>query len=370
MIEAKRFSGIEISLIRQVMASAPPDAINMALGELRFPLDPLFKKHAESRLWAEEAFYTTNAGQMQLREQIAASYGADISPNQICVTNGAEEAIFLSLFSLSNPGDIVAIPDPDYTAYPAIAKLMQTEVRRLSFEPDLRTVNWDRWEQILSNQVRFLLLSLPQNPSGFFFNASELERLAGICNRYKITVIIDEIYKELCFGVSPPRALDYFEKLILIGGLSKSHCLSGWRIGWVLAPIGIASTIIKAKQYVSTCSGWMAQELAKLAFSETGEAAKLRIKEQLETCRNYTQNELLSVISPERLFFPSAGPYMMLDVQADDLNFCRELAQKGVITVPGTAFGEVCKGLIRLNCALPPAELSAGLGILKGTLSQ
>ncbi|HOH46228.1 MAG TPA: pyridoxal phosphate-dependent aminotransferase [Candidatus Cloacimonadota bacterium] len=370
MTEANRFSGIELSLIRQVMASAPPDAINMALGELRFPLDPIFKQYAQSKLWETEAFYTPNAGQMELRELIAASYGPDISAHRICVTNGAEEAIFLSLFALSNPGDVVAIPDPDYTAYPAIAGLMQNEVRRLSFESDLKTVNWDRWEQILSNQVRFLILSLPQNPSGFYFNASELEKLASLCNRFGITVVIDEIYRELCFGDTPPQALDYFEKLVLIGGLSKSHCLSGWRIGWVLAPVEVASTLVKAKQYVSTCSGWMAQELAKLAFSEAGNLSNQKIKQQLANCRSYTQTELLSVISPERLFYPSAGPYMMIDVQTDDMAFSKELAKQGLITVPGTAFGQVCKGLIRINCALPSAELTSGCHILKGVLSQ
>lgn len=351
------------------MNNAPQGAINMALGELRFPMPEILRAYALDVIKTGEPQYTPNAGIPELRTAIAASYCDKYSPEQICVCNGAEEAIFISLFACSNPGDKVAIPDPDYPAYQSIAKLLQLETVSLSFEPDLRSINWERWEQILCQDIRFIILSSPQNPSGYIFSAGDMVHLAQICNNKGITIIIDEIYKDLCFGEAPPQIIDYLNRVIQIGGLSKSHCLSGWRIGWIASPPEISPTMAKAKQYISTCSSWLAQKLAVFALSEEGMQTNLSIREQLAECRVYTKNKLLSVISADRLFYPSAGPYMLIDVQRNDLDFCTDLASKGLICVPGSAFGKLTKGLIRINCALPPVELQQACSILKRVLS-
>lgn len=370
MIEADRFNGIELSLIRQVMAQAAPNSINMALGELQYPMPLALKKQAHILLESGDAVYTPNAGLAELRKAIVAYYGSHISPEQLCVTNGVEEAIFISLFSLSNPGDKIAIPDPDYTAYPAIAGLLGLPVVRLGFEADLKTVDWDRWEQIISMGIKFLLLSNPQNPSGKYFKQSELTRLAEIANRYGIIVIIDEIYRELSFGERQESAIGLFEHCIVLGGLSKSHCMSGWRLGWILSDVQTVTTATKAKQYVSTCAHWLSQNLAIYALSYEGMKAADDIRTKLYRSKELAGNYLLRHINPERVFIPQAGPYMMIDIHGDDLVFAQEMAARGLIVVPGSAFGKLCRGLIRINFALEEPLLIEGLKVLAEGLDR
>ena len=364
LIEARRFEGLDISLIRQIIALAPESAINMAFGELNFPMPSTMRDYACKLLRASNPCYTPNAGFAELRESIASYYGPGVDKNQICVCNGVEEALFISLYGLCNPSDKIAIPDPEYPAYPALASLMEAETVRLGFEADLRTINWECWEQILAMDLKFLVFSNPQNPSGYVYDDQDLIQLSAICNHYGITVIADEIYRDLCFGEAIPRLTDYFEQLVIVGGLSKSHLMSGWRLGWIYAPKEIAATTIKAKQYISTCSNWLSQKLALYALGSEGQNVLEEVRQNLHNCRVYAKNRLLETISPERLFYPTATPYMMIEVLADDMEKAQSLAAAGLITVPGRAFGKVSQGLIRINCALPHHELVRACDIL------
>lgn len=356
--EARRLQGLELSLIRQIIQTAPPGAINLALGELGFPLPEILRQKALKLLREATPVYTPNAGIPELREAIANLYpGCD--PESVCVCNGVEEAIFVSMLTLLDPGDKVAIPDPDYPAYPAIAKILDCEVIRLPFADDLLSVDWNVWESLLKSGVKALILSHPSNPCGHIFSAEEVERLVNICEASGITLIVDEIYGSLAFEGSVPSFYGHTRNLFVLGGLSKSHCMSGWRIGWTVSPPELASAVIKARQYVSTCSNWLSQHLAVFALSESGSVAAVDVLEQLKTSRKLA----LRMLEPYRkdLLVPTATPYLMLRVKGDDLQLCRNLASKGVICVPGRAFGAASQGWIRLNIAVPPNKLETAL---------
>lgn len=356
--ESARLGRIELSLIRQVMQSAPPDAINLALGELGFTLPDLLRSKALELLQQATPRYTPNAGIPGLRQAISDHYHGS-SAEQVCVCNGVEEALFVTLQAILDPGDLVAVPDPDYPAYSAICKLMDASVMRLPFESDILSVNWDEWDRLLTPQVKALVFSHPSNPCGHVFSAEELERLVCLCEERGIILIVDEIYKHLWFDHAPPGFFGKAEGIFILGGLSKSHCMSGWRIGWVLSPLVLAASVIKARQYVSTCSNWLSQHLAEYALSPDGMQAADEVMEQLKACRSLAREKL----SPfhQQALFPSASPYMMLKVNGDDLSICRDLAAKGVICVPGIAFGEVTKGWLRLNYAVPQEILAPAL---------
>ena len=371
MIESNRFKGIEISLIRQVINLAPPGAINMALGELGYPLPAPLREQAHVLLDCGTAVYTPNAGLPELRELIAQQYLDASTPDQICVCNGAEEAVFLTMLAITNPGDTIAIVDPDYTAYPAIAQILGCNVLSLPYAPDLISIDWEHWDRLLGEaKATVLLLSKPQNPSGKYFNHDELNSLSTICNRHRIALVVDEIYRDLYFAEPIPRPGDRFEQLIRIGGVSKSHCMSGWRLGWVNAPSQISPSIIKAKQYVSTCAHWLSQKLAVQALSPRGMAANEDIRNRLKQDREYALDELKQLLAPCSVHAPQAGPYIMIKTPWDDLELAASLAKQGLIVVPGSAFGLLGKNWLRLNFAVHDQQLRRGLQILIESLNN
>jgi len=342
------------------MNSAPPGAINLALGELGFPMPQALKDKAIELLNSGNPAYTPNAGIPELRQAVADRHNA--KPQEVLITNGAEEALFITLMSLINPNDTVAIPDPDYTSYTSIARICQAKIVRLPFVHCFKEIAWDLWEAAFKQGVKAIVLSAPSNPSGFCFDQLSASRFAELCNRYGVIVIVDEIYARLYFKEASVSLQGKVDRLIRIGGLSKSHALSGWRLGWVLAPEAITASFVKARQYVSTCSHWLSQFLAVYALSEAGMLLAEGIRQSLALNRNsilqrfYAQkpNDVLAIHAP------NASPYLLLQVE-DDLLYAAALATKGVITVPGRAFGDSTKGWIRLNYGIDPTQLQQAL---------
>ena len=365
LTESRRLRDIELSLIRRIMQDAPPDAINLALGELGFPLPDILRQKALELLREATPVYTPNAGLPELRAAIASQYPG-CTADQVCVCNGVEEAIFVSLLALLDPGDLVAIPDPDYPAYPAIVKILECKVIRLPFESDLSSVDRELWARQLNTGVKALILSHPSNPAGHLFSEEEMLWLVETCHAQGITLVVDEIYSRLLFQgqLASPYGLD--RDIVFLGGLSKSHCMSGWRIGWAVSPPELAGAVIKARQYVSTCSNWLSQQLAVFALSAEGRVAADEVLAELQACRRLAREKL----EPwgEALLAPDATPYLMLRVKGDDLRICSNLASRGVICVPGSAFGERSRGWLRLNYAVGRDKLAQALEIINDEL--
>ncbi|MDZ4122185.1 MAG: pyridoxal phosphate-dependent aminotransferase, partial [Candidatus Cloacimonadaceae bacterium] len=292
MIEANRISKLELSLIRRIVNSAPEGSINLALGELGYPFPEKLRQEAIRIVSNGSPRYTPNAGLEDLRAAIAGYYENRISPNQVCVTGGAEEAIYTLLTALINRDDAVAIPDPDYPAYQAIATIMEARVVRLPYERDLLTIDWDKWEALLSGNVKLLILSNPKNPTGLYFSADERKRLFEICTKHNVIIAVDEIYKELHLDSDPGSMCNMGEQVFVISGLSKSHLMSGWRLGWIVSPSGFAASIVKTRQYISTCANWIAQKLAIYALSSEGMSILPLVRQMLCDTQTLAVNAL------------------------------------------------------------------------------
>ena len=368
-IESRRLASIELSLIRKVMQAAPPGAINLALGELGFPMPRILKEKACEILYSGTPVYTPNAGLPELREAIANDYAGGIQANQVCVCNGAEEAVYIAVMALINEGDVIAIPDPDYTAYPSIAAINGAIVKRLPFTGTFNDIDFRQWEAILKQDVKLVLLSSPSNPTGFCFSEAQAKQFGEICNRYGIIVIVDEIYRRLYFDSAPPSLQGYVQRLICVGGISKSHCLSGWRLGWIVAAPEILPAMIKAKQYISTCSHWLSQKLAVFALSEAGLQEAENIRRALLQNRDYFVGELCRNLPGHVVGYhsPGATPYIMLQVNMDDMAFAESLSVRGVISVPGSAFGISTRNWVRINIGVQPLLLKQALAIMLET---
>jgi len=364
LTEASRWQGVELSLMRSVMAKAPTDAVNLALGELGFPIPPNLREHAIELMERGTPVYTPNAGLPELRESIAATYGPDADPGNVCVCNGAQEALFLSLFSIIEAGDKVAIPDPDYSAYGSILNILGANIIRLPMQRQMKSVDWDKWRAMLQPGVKALVLSSPNNPCGYFLNDMDAKELSLLCAEFGIAVIVDEIYKGLCFAGTPASLAGKVEKLFIVSGLSKSHCMSGWRLGWVLCPPWLAATLTKAKQYVSTCSGWLSQRLAVFALGKEGQSAAYQVFDKLLDSRGVALSILDAYVPSHILHMPDATPYLMLRCASDDLAVAARLAAKGVIVAPGSAFGKLSAGMLRINYGVEGELLAKGLQVI------
>lgn len=337
--------------MRRIMAAAPADALNLAIGELTYPLPKALAEYARELLLTETPRYTPNAGLSTLRDHVAAYYDFRIDASQVCITNGAEEALYITLTALVNDRDLIAIPDPDYPAYPAIAAMVNARIVRLPYEPDLISIDWERWEKLLSTGVKICLFSHPANPHGRYFQDDEINRLIDLCESYGIVLIVDEIYRELYFKRKPASFAGRYDRLIVVGGVSKSHCMSGWRIGWIISPPSFAGSVIKTRQYISTCSNWLSQMLAVFALSPEGMTLVETIRQRLRLSHKLAIKYIGDKIPNLFVHTPNASPYLMINIGEDDIVYATRLAQTGIITAPGSAFGMVTNGWIRINAS-------------------
>ncbi len=367
LTEAVRFEGIELSLMRRIIAAAPKGATNLALGELSYELPVNLKEEAQRLLDEHTPRYTPNAGLLELREQIAALY-EDAILEQAIVTNGAQEALFLSLFSLINPGDTVAVLEPDYPAYTSILKLLGAQIVRIPMNRDLRSVDWERHWEFLEKEAKAFILSSPNNPSGFFLKDEDADCLEAICSNSNLAVIVDETYRGLCFAGSPATLSGRVENLFTIGSLSKTHCMSGFRLGWVVVPENFSATLTKAKQYVSTCTPSLDQRLAVFALGPGGKAATDQIFIQLLQSRGAALAFLKANWPADTLHIPDATPYIMLRCDRDDVELAEQLASMKVIVTPGSAFGANTAQMLRINYAIDAEELIPALEIITNEL--
>lgn len=347
---------LEVSQIRQIMNAAPRDAINLGLGEIRFPLEESLKEAAEKIIRTENLYYTPNAGLPELREQISLYYNLEFNQN-ICVTTGAEEALFATLFTYLNPGDEVVLADPGFVAYQTIIKMLQAKPVCFHLNPVYFHFEPEKFRAKISENTKIVLLNNPLNPTGTTYSEKDLIQISQICVENNILLIVDEVYRELYLDCRPCSILDINPHSLAISSLSKSHGLSGWRLGWIAsANPELVKPIIKTHQYICTCANAMAQKLALVVFSEPGDRALENIRQKLLNNRKIVGNFI-----PENYLLPNAShPYFLVKVK-NDKEVTENLLQQKVIVIPGSVFGENAKNWIRINYGISAELLETGL---------
>lgn len=368
---SKRLENVQKSIIRQIYDSASQNAINLGLGEIQFPTPNLIRLKAKQAINQGEIFYTPNAGIPELRKAIASSYNSNskIEWENICVTNGAQEAIFAVLFSLIDPGDEVLIADPTFLAYKTIAEMLGAKIKTfpLKAENGFRLRMPDLKKQISKN-TKILILNHPANPTGIAFDSEDITEITDICKKNETILLVDEVYKEVYLQKEIPSFCSSYDKTIIISGLSKSFCMTGWRIGWIVAQKELLNKFTIAHQYISTCASAISQKAAIKAFSEKGQTTITHLRKQLLKNYLFCLKYLKEFIEPNTQISPDAAPYLMLNIYQDDISFCKSLGKKGVIVIPGSAFGKESQGFIRISYALNQKKLRMGLKILKSNL--
>ncbi len=357
---------IQKSLIRQIFDSAPKNSINFGLGEIQFPTPKILCKYAKEILNDRNIRYTPNAGLFELREAISNYYQNTIPTENVCVTCGAEEAVYATLVSILNPEDEVILANPCFLAYGSIIEMLNGIPVYFDLNPQQNfKLDKNSFLNRITQKTKAVLLNNPSNPLGIIFSKDEIKFILETCHIHNILIIVDEIYRELFLNEKTPSFLELTENVIVISGISKSHCMTGWRLGWVASHQKyLVEKIITAHQYICTCAPFLSQKVAVKALSEEGmksaEEIRIKLKRNYEFLIKYFYENHIEYKALKK----ASSPYFFVNFGIDDKKLSRDLLDKGVIVIPGTAFGSNGKNWIRINYGVEREILKKGLKII------
>jgi aspartate aminotransferase len=371
--EATRMAGIRRTLIREIFDSAPPGAINLGLGQPDLPTPAVAALAGIGAIVEGRTGYTSTSGDPELRAAVARRYAKLTSgPEGVVITVGSQEALFAASLTLVDAGQEVLYPDPGYPAYAAVARLLGAvpvpyPLRR---EHGFRLRADDVVER-LSPRTAVVILSAPGNPTGACHRAVELARLLGVLAERDVPWISDEVYAGLCYDPDAAAPVDHARSAgLVISSLSKDMSMTGWRVGWVAGPPALIARVVAAHQYLVTCAPSVSQRAALAAFTPAGVAVQRAYLERFAARRTLMGAELARI--PRIRFDPPDGAfYYFVDVAAygDCLELSRRiLARRGVITIPGVAFGEGGRGNLRLSFAATEEHIRQGIAAIAAEL--
>ncbi|MFC3927371.1 pyridoxal phosphate-dependent aminotransferase [Streptococcus caprae] len=375
---------IEVSMIRQFdqSISSIPGIIKLTLGEPDFTTPDHVKEAAKAAIDANKSYYTGMAGLVELRQAAAdfvqEKYNLHYNPdNEILVTIGATEALSATLTAILEPGDKVLLPAPAYPGYEPIINLVGAEVVEIDTRANDFVLTPEMLEEAIlaeGDKLKAVILNYPANPTGITYSRQEIEDLAEVLKKYEIFVICDEVYSELTYTEQGHVSLGEYlpDQAIVISGLSKSHAMTGWRIGLIFAPAVFTAQIIKSHQYLVTAATTNAQYAAIEALTVGKDDAQV-MKEQYIIRRDYIIEQMTAmgfhIIKPTGAFYIFAK--IPVAEGQDSFRFLQKFAQeKAVALIPGVAFGQYGEGYLRISYAASMENIRTAMTRLKEFMEQ
>ncbi|WP_334340596.1 aminotransferase class I/II-fold pyridoxal phosphate-dependent enzyme [Companilactobacillus sp. HBUAS56275] len=354
-----------------------PGLIKLTLGEPDFNVPEHVKTAAIESIKDNDSHYSAQKGIIELREAISKylskRFDIDYDPEtEIIVTIGATEAIFDSLAAIINPGDKVLIPTPTFALYIPIVKILGGIPVQINTTDDDFRLTGKKLREVIAREgadkVKVLILNFPGNPTGFVYSRDDLQEIIDVVKDKEMYVISDEIYAELTYGqehISLAKLMP--GKTILINGLSKSHAMTGYRIGYIAAPKDFITNAAKMHAFVVTAPSNPAQYAAKEALLN-GIDDPIPMREIYQKRRDYIVehlNELgYETILPEGAFYTFSKIPTEFNLSA--IEFANKLAEEGKVGVtPGTAFGEGGEGHFRMSYASSMDDIKEAMKRLK-----
>lgn len=352
-----------------------PGIVRLTLGEPDFNTPEHVKQAAIESIEADESHYAPSNGTLALRtaaaEFLAAKYDVHYDPaSEVIITAGATGGIYTALTSILNPGDEVLIPTPIFPLYIAIVKLSGATPVFMDTSDNGFVLSPDQLQTTLAAhpKTKAVVLNFPSNPTGVTYRHDDLKALAAVLANQPIFVLSDEIYSELTYGEPHESIANYLPtQTILLNGVSKSHAMTGWRIGIMCAPKAITAQLGKIHQFTVTSTTTNAQAAATEALKNGLDDAQV-MKREYQERRDYLYDAL------NDLGFQSAKPegafYLFSKIPAglpqNSMAFCRELAHEArVALIPGSSFGPGGEGYVRISYAASMADLKTAVTRLR-----
>lgn len=361
----KQLDKIQVSLIRQFdqAISTIPGVLRLTLGEPDFTTPEHVKEAAKRAIDQNRSYYTGMSGLLTLRQAasdfVREKYQLDYAPeNEILVTIGATEALSATLTAILEEGDKVLLPAPAYPGYEPIVNLVGAEVVEIDTTENGFVLTPEMLEKAILEQrdkLKAVILNYPANPTGITYSREQLEALAAVLRKYEIFVVCDEVYSELTYTGKNHVSLGTMlrDQAIIINGLSKSHAMTGWRLGFIFAPANFTAQLIKSHQYLVTAANTMAQHAAVEALTAGKNDAEPMKKEYIQR-RDYIIEKMTNlgfeIIKPDGAFYIFAK--IPAGYNQDSFAFLKDFAQKKAVAfIPGAAFGRYGEGYVRISYA-------------------
>ena len=369
-----RASDLTPSNIREIAESAlgRPDVIPLWFGEGCWPSPDVAVEAARRALADGDHFYQPNSGKPELREEISAYhrriYGVDVDPSRITVTASGMQALALVAQALVDPGDRAVVIGPIWPNIRETLRISGAVVAEHTLRPDGSrwTLDVGRLLDEVGDRTRLLFLNSPGNPTGWTIGPEELDAVVEHCRRHRVWLVADDAYSRLCYGRPyAPFALSRTgpdDPVISVNTFSKAWSMTGWRLGWIVAPADLEATLAMLTEFnIAGVPGFV--QAAGLAALRHGEPDVALLQSRLEALRPLVGRHLAGVpgvryLEPEGAFYSFFG----VDGMTDSVATAKEiLATCGVGLAPGRAFGPGGEGHLRLCFAQPAETLTTAL---------
>lgn len=365
-------STMAIDALAKQMKADGVDVIGFGAGEPDFNTPDHIKAAADRAIAGNLTRYTPASGTLALKEAVCQRMredcGVEYKPSQVVVSTGAKHCVYLALRALVNPGDEVILPAPYWVSYLELIKMVGGRPVVVSAgEKDGFKITAEQLAAAITPKTKALILNNPGNPTGMVYHREELEAIARVCVEHDLYVISDEVYYGLMYDGEPfvsAAALgrNVKDRVILVNGVSKSYAMTGWRLGWVMAPKEMLQPLVKIHQF-GIMSAPTVSQFAGIEAMRTGKQDIKYMREQYDMRRRFMYQRLQEIgmpcFEPEGAFyiFPSIQNYM-----EDDEAFCDQLLRKKkVAVVPGSAFGESGRGHVRISYSYSMMHLETAM---------
>lgn len=381
--QADRLYNVPMSKTRAIFAKCAElrrqgiEVTALTLGEPDFETPEYVKDACKRALDLNLTKYEDNNGPLELRqaicEKLRVENALEYTPAEISVTTGVAQGMFAAILSFLNPGDEIIVPDPVYLTYSAIPNIAGAVIKnyRLLEENDYQ-VDLKELEDIVTDKTKMIVIVSPSNPTGGILDRKSLENIADIAKKHDLIVLSDEIYERLTYDEDKPAVSiaglpGMKERTIVLNGLSKSMAMTGWRIGYIAAPLEAMEPINRMTFYMTAGATTFAAHAAIDALKNLdGSIEKMR--DEFKQRRDY----LVAEINKTKNFsckMPEGAFYVFMNIKKTGMSseeFCDYALDKvRLAVVPGDAFGKCGQGYVRMSYATSMENLKKAVSLLK-----
>ena len=368
---ASRLNSIELSLIRKMFEVTNPNAINLGIGEPDFNVPENIKEAMKRSIDENDTHYTPNKGYLDLREEITKKFkkenGITTTPEDVIVTVGASEGLYMCTQAFVDKGDEVLLPNPSFLSYEACVNLAGgTPVSvDCKMENEFKLKAEDVQEKI-TNKTKAIILNSPSNPTGAVMDKEDIKAIADLSIDKNFLIISDEIYEKIIYGKKNYSPAKYSDNVITLNGFSKTYAMTGLRIGYLATTNeDYTEQLLKIHQYNIACANTTAQRGAYEALTGPQDEVKKMV------CEFQKRRDLIvSRLNDMGYETVNAEGAFYVFPKIEDENFVQDAAKAGVITVPGVAFGSNGENHVRMSYANSYENIEKAMDILEGMINN
>ncbi|MFA7677493.1 MAG: pyridoxal phosphate-dependent aminotransferase [Candidatus Omnitrophota bacterium] len=376
VLSLNKSATLKITALTKKLIKEGRDVVNLAAGEPDFDTPEFIKQAAIEAIRNGFTKYTPSAGTLELREAIARKCRQDCAfsanTENVIVTSGAKYAIFAAITALAGQDSEVIVPSPYWVSYPEMIKLSGSNMVALSCSEDEGfKINPQTLEKAITAKTKLLILNYPANPTGITYSRQELQDIYEVVKKRKIFVVSDEIYEALVYDGREHISFASFpgadEFTVTVGGFSKTFSMTGWRMGYLVAPAGIALEISKIIDHTTSCASSISQKGALAVFSNKD--WPIYIKDEFQKRRDLLWDGLAGIkglkpIKTQGTFYMFCG---VRDTGLSSFDFAKRLLDEQMVScIPADSFNQ--PGYVRFSFATSLEQISKGIDRIKAFL--